>query len=65
MSTRPKPRTSIPRDAFLTIEEVAKELGVSVRTIERMDLPTLYLTGHTKRYNWGQVHDALLARATA
>jgi len=52
-----------PRDAFLTIEEVAKALRVSVKTVSRMDLPTVYIGKQTPRYNWGQVFDVLLERA--
>jgi hypothetical protein len=52
-----------PRDAVLSIEQLAAGLNVSVRTIERMDLPTVYLGKRTKRFIWGQVLDALASRA--
>jgi hypothetical protein len=49
-----------PRDAVLTIRQVAEALGVSTRTIERIDLPT---RKRTKRFIWGQVLDALAGKA--
>ena len=52
-----------PREAFLTIEEVAKALRVSVKTIARADLPTVYLGKQTPRYNWGMICDVLKERA--
>lgn len=55
-----------PRDAVLTIKEVAAGLGVSVRTVERMDLPTFYLSSGRKarrRYHWGQVLDFIVERS--
>lgn len=52
-----------PRDAVLTIRQVAGALGVSTRTIERIDLPTVYLGKRTRRFIWGQVLDALAGRA--
>jgi hypothetical protein len=52
-----------PRDAFLTIEEVAAALRVSVKTIRRLDLPTVYMGKQIPRYCWGQVFDVLKERA--
>jgi len=52
-----------PREAFLTIEEVAKALRVSVKTVTRADLPTVYLGRQTPRFIWGQVCDTLAERA--
>lgn len=52
-----------PRDAVLTIEQVAAGLQVSRRTIERMDLPTVYFGKRTTRYIWGQILDTLASRA--
>lgn len=67
MTTQPRKRpgatATYARDAVLTIDEVAKGLGVSVRTVERMDLPTIYLGKRTKRFLWGQILDTLAARA--
>lgn len=54
---------TFPRDAVLTIEQVALGLGASVRTVERMDLPTVYLGKRARRFIWGQVLDALAGRA--
>jgi hypothetical protein len=51
------------RESVLTIKEVAAALRVSVRTVERSDLPTVYLGGRTRRYVWGQVLDVLTSRA--
>ena len=51
------------RDAVLRIEQVAAGLGVSVRTVERLDLPTIYFGKRTKRYLWGQVLDIIAERA--
>jgi hypothetical protein len=56
-------RTSYSRDDVLTPRELATALGVSVRTIERMDLPTVYIGHRTKRFVYGQVLDVLKERA--
>jgi hypothetical protein len=52
-------------DDVLTIDQLAERLQVSVRTVERMDLPTIYCgRGHKlRRYLWGQIVDALKERA--
>jgi len=52
-----------PRDAVVTIEQVAAAIGVSTRTIERMDLPTIYCGRKTRRYLWGKILDSLAERA--
>ena len=52
-----------PRDALLTIEEMAAVLRVSVRTVERMDLPTVYCGPKNRRYLYGQILDTLAERA--
>lgn len=52
-----------PREAILTVEEVAKALRVSVKTVQRLDLPTVYLGKQTPRMIWGQVFDILCERA--
>jgi hypothetical protein len=52
-----------PREAVVTIKQVAAALGVSARQVERMDLPTVYLGERTKRYVWAQILDTLAARA--
>ena len=62
MATMSEPIT-YPRDAVVTIHQVAVAIGVSVRTVERMDLPTIYCGRKTRRYVWGQILDALTGRA--
>ena len=52
-----------PRDAVVTINQVAAAIGVSVRTVERMDLPTIYCGRKTRRYLWGRILDTLAGRA--
>jgi hypothetical protein len=47
-----------PRDAVVTIDEVAAALRVSIHTVRRMDLPTVYV-GRQPRYLWGQLLDHL------
>jgi hypothetical protein len=47
-----------PRDAVVTIDEVAAALRVSIHTVRRMDLPTIYI-GRQSRYLWGQLLDHL------
>lgn len=37
-------------NAVLEIEHVARWLRVSVRTVERLDVPCIYLGDRTKRY---------------
>ncbi len=54
---------SYSRDSVLTIQELAAALKVSVRTIERSDLPTVYLGSRTRRFVWGQILDVLASRA--
>lgn len=61
--SEPRDPVTYPRDAVLTIEQVAAGLGVSTRTVERLDLPTWYLGRRTRRYLWGAVLDALNGRA--
>lgn len=54
---------SYPPDAVMTIQELAKALGVSKSTIEREDLPAIWIGKRLKRYCWGQVLDVLKKRA--
>lgn len=49
------------RDAILTIEQVARGLNISVRSVERADLPTFYV-GRLRRYLWGKVLDTIEGR---
>jgi len=51
-----------PRDAVLDVRQVALGLGVSVRSVERADLPTIYI-GRLKRYLWSKVLDTLSERS--
>lgn len=39
-----------PPEAILNIEQVAEWLQVSVRTVERLDIPCTFLGTRTKRY---------------
>lgn len=57
------PPVTYTREAVLDIEQLAAGLGVSVRTVERMDLPTVILGARTKRFIWGQILDVLAERA--
>lgn len=52
-----------PRDAIVTAEQVAAALQVSVKTVQRMDLPTIPIGRRGARYLWSQVLDALAERA--
>ncbi len=52
-----------PPEAVLSADQVARALGVSVRQIERMDLPTIFLGARTRRYVWRQILEALEGRA--
>jgi len=49
-------------DTVLTHEEVAKALRVSKRTVDKMNLPTVYV-GRLRRYVWGMVIEVLKQRA--
>lgn len=60
--TDPKEPTPA-RDAVLTPEEMAAALKVNRRTLDRMDLPTVYLGKKLRRYIYGEVLDALKGRA--
>lgn len=51
------------RDAVLDVAQLAAGLGVSIRTVERMDLPSFIVGARTRRFLWGQVLDVLEARA--
>ena len=62
LAPMPAPIT-YPRDAIVTVEQVAAALQVSVKTVQRMDLPTIYIGRRTARYLWGAVLDILAERA--
>lgn len=51
-----------PREAVLTIQQVADALQLSCRTVERLDIPCAYLGSRTRRYIWGSVLDFLKKR---
>lgn len=53
-----------PRDAVLTIEQVAAALQLAVSRVEKMDLPTIYCGKRHRRYLWGKVLECLAERAT-
>lgn len=58
-------RTWAPDDV-LTPEQLAERLQLSVRTVERMDLPTVYCGRgrvRVRRYVWGQIVRTLEERA--
>jgi hypothetical protein len=40
-----------PPEAILDINEVAEWIGVSPRTVERLDLPCIHLGHRTRRYS--------------
>ena len=54
-----EPPVVYDRNAVLTIEQVARGLSISVRSVERADLPTVYI-GRLRRYVWGRVLDLSL-----
>jgi hypothetical protein len=47
-----------PRDAVLTIQQVAAGLQLSVRSVERAHFPVHYI-GRMPRFIWGEILDAL------
>jgi hypothetical protein len=63
VSREPDAVISYPRDAVVTIDQLAAALQVSVRVAEKMDLPTVYIGPRLKRFVWGQVLDTLTERA--
>lgn len=63
MTKKRRTATKFAPDRVMTISELADALRCSVSTIKRMDLPTVYLGRHTKRYIWGQVLEVLKERA--
>jgi hypothetical protein len=46
--------TGAPEE-FLRIDELARRLKVSVRLIERLDLPAVYFGARTRRFIWSDV----------
>jgi hypothetical protein len=51
------------RDAVVDIAQLAAGLGVSVRTAERMDLPSFLVGKRSRRWLWGTVLEVLAERA--
>jgi hypothetical protein len=47
-----------PRDAVLTIDQVARGLQISVRSVERADFPSHYIR-RMPRFIWGEILEAL------
>ena len=62
MAKAANPVLTYPRDAVVTVDEVAAALRVSKWTVKRMDLPTVY-AGRQPRYVWGQIIDHMKERA--
>ena len=58
-------RLTYSRDAVLSKEDVAAALGVSLRTVDKMDLPFTVIGYRTLRIRWGRVLDILDARGIA
>ena len=56
---------TFPLHAVLTKEEIAKYLSVSIRQIERLDLPVTYLGDRTPRYILRRVLEELERREVA
>jgi hypothetical protein len=54
---------TFPRDAVLTIEQVAVGLQLAVSRVEKMGIKTIYCGKQKRRYLWGQVLDQLAERA--
>ncbi len=52
-----------PPEAVLTKSELAVQLKISERQVERQDFPTVYLGDRTPRYVWRQVLETLERRA--
>jgi len=48
-----------PREAILTVEQLASWLQIGVRSAERLDFPCVYLGTRTGRYIVGSVLDHL------
>ena len=57
-----RPVVLYPPEAVLDVDHVAAALGVSPRTVERLDLPCIYLGAHIRRFLWSEVLAALRAR---
>lgn len=57
------PVVAYPPDAVLTVEQLARALQCSVRSVERMNLPCVYVGPRIKRYVWRRVLDTLAERS--
>ncbi len=60
---RRSPRAVFPETAILNVQQLADALGVSVDTVEKMDLPHFYAGTRTKRFVFRQVLRVLEERA--
>lgn len=67
MTTLSMPRRPIayPPETVLNIKEVAEWLDVTVRTVERLDIPFTLLGKRTKRYVAADVLEFLQSRRVA
>lgn len=59
----PKTPTAYPREAVLTLSQLALALQVEERTVQSMDLP-FFRAGTRQRFIYGQCLDVLAQRAT-
>jgi hypothetical protein len=53
---------TLTRDSVLTLDELARALKSSRRSVEKMDLP-FFMLGKRQRFIYGQVLDVLAERA--
>lgn len=60
--TNVQPVVSYPREAVVSVHQLAAGLGVSVRIALGLDLPFVMI-GRRPRFVWGQVLDVLAERA--
>jgi hypothetical protein len=51
-----------PSDAVLTAKEVCDALKISLATLDRINLPTIYIGTRSRRYSWRQVLQTLEGR---
>ena len=63
MGAEKKAPVIFPREAVLTVEQVAEALQCDVASVGRMDIPVCYPRPRIKRYVWGQVLDNLMRKA--
>lgn len=56
---------SFPETAVLNIKQVAQWLQISTKSVERLDIPSVFLGTRTKRYLGKDVLDYLAKRRAA